>query len=54
MRDTKDLIKIKEYDKYILFQHKNTGIRECFLKVDLIPPGKLKKAHENKWERSEY
>ena len=33
---TKDnLIKIKEYGTYILFQHKDTKIKECFLKVDL-------------------
>lgn len=47
MINTKDLIKIKEYETYILFQHKNTGIRECFLKVDLIPPEDKKV----KWER---
>ena len=54
MRNTKDLIKIKEYDKYILFQHKCTGIRECFLKIDLDPVVNQKKDYENKWERSEY
>ena len=47
MVNTKDLIKIKEYDRYILFKHKETGIRECILKVDLFPPKDLKR----KWER---
>jgi len=47
MANTKDLIKIKEYDKFILFQHKDTGIRECILKIDLIPGKSLKR----KWER---
>ena len=47
MINTKDLIKIKEYETYILFQHKDTGIRECFLKVDLLPSQDLKR----KWER---
>ena len=47
MVNTKDLIKIKEYDKYILFKHKDTGIRECILKIDLISP----KDKKVKWER---
>lgn len=54
MINTKDLIKIKEYETYILFQHKDTGIRECILKVDLFPIENTKKSYENKWERSEY
>lgn len=54
MINTKDLIKIKEYDRFILFEHKNTGLKECFLKVDLYPTQKQKKNYESKWERSEY
>ena len=46
MVNTKDLIKIKEYDKYILFKHKDTGIRECILKIDLIPPEDKKVKYE--------
>lgn len=46
MLDTKELIKIKEYDKYILFKHKDTGIRECILKIDLIPPEDKKVKYE--------
>ena len=51
MVDTKDLIKIKEYDKYILFKHKDTGIRECILKIDLIPRKNEKQVRRNTWER---
>lgn len=47
MINTKDLIKIKEYDRFVLFQDKNTGIRECILKIDLLKPESQKK----KWER---
>ncbi|MBQ4123592.1 hypothetical protein IJD44_07745 [bacterium] len=51
---TKDnLIKIKEYDTYILFQHKDTGIRECFMKSDLEKPVNKIKTGRNKWERKE-
>ena len=46
MVNTKDLIKIKEYDRYVLFKHK-AGYMECILKVDLLPP----KAERGKWER---
>lgn len=50
MIDTKDLIKIKEYDKYVLFKHKNTGYMECFLKVDLNPPPNVKQKYiHEKW-----
>lgn len=59
MVDTKDLEKIKEYDKFILYRHKKTGIRECILKVDLLPDrdqnlnfGTGNKG--NKWDRSGY
>lgn len=54
MVDTKDLIKIKEYDRFVLFEHKNTGIKECILKIDLVRLKNKKKDSENKWERSEY
>lgn len=53
MVNTKDLIKIKEYDKFVLFQHKDTGIRECFLKIDLINRKNDKQTYRNKWERSD-
>ena len=46
--DTKDLIKIKEYDRYILFKHKDTGIRECILKIDLIDTSFVNKREESK------
>ena len=42
----KKLVKIKEYDKFVLFQDKNTGIRECILKIDL-----KKKYKKNTWEK---
>lgn len=48
-----NLIKIKEYDTYILFQHKDTGIRECFMKSDLEKPVNQIKTGKNKWERKE-
>lgn len=51
MINTKDLIKIKEYDKYILFKHKDTGIRECILKIDLVPRKNEKQVCRNTWER---
>ena len=50
MINTKDLIKIKEYDRFVLFQHK-TGYMECFLKVELIDKEKQGRANKNKWER---
>ena len=53
MVDTKDLTKIREYDRYILFQNKHTGIRECFLKVDLDLIKNEKMKYKNKWERDE-
>ena len=31
----KNLVKIKEYDKFVLFENKKTGLRECILKIDL-------------------
>ncbi len=31
----KNMEKIKEYENFILFKNKNTGIRECFLKTDI-------------------
>ncbi len=37
MVDTKELVKIKEYDRFVLFEHKETGIKECILKTDLVP-----------------
>ena len=54
MVDTKELIKIKEYDRFILFEHKNTKIKECILKIDLDNLKNEKKHNQNKWERSEY
>lgn len=54
MVDTKDLIKIKEYDRYILFKHKDTGIRECILKTDLVPQHQQKISLGNKWDRDGY
>lgn len=51
MVDTKDLIKIKEYETYILFQHKKAGYMECFLRVDLASKEKQARANKNKWER---
>lgn len=51
---TKDnLIKIKEYDTYVLFQHKDTGIRECLMKCDLEKSVNQMKTGRNKWERKE-
>lgn len=47
MINTDNLIKIKEYDTYVQFQHKDTGYMECFLKVDLFPTQEAKR----KWER---
>ena len=35
MEIPEDMVMIREYDNYILFENKNTKIRECFLKVDL-------------------
>ena len=35
MKIPEDFIQVKEYDNYILFEHKTTKIKECFLKVDL-------------------
>jgi len=46
MVDTKDLIKIKEYDRFVLFEHKNTGIKECILKTDLISGTNVKRKLE--------
>lgn len=51
MVDTKDLIKIKEYDRFVLYEHKNTGIKECILKIDLVPRKNEKQACRNTWER---
>ena len=51
---TKDnLIKIKEYDTYVLFMHKDTGIRECFMKCDLEKQENHLRPIKNKWERKE-
>ena len=44
----KDLIKIKEYDNFILYKHENTGIRECFMKTDLIKNKNNKKKYKTK------
>lgn len=54
MVNIKDYIKIKEYDNFILFEQKKTGIKECFLKTDLFNRKNEKKNYQNKWERSEY
>ena len=51
MVDTKDLEKIKEYDKFILFKHKKTGIKECIMKIDLVPKTNKRMKMGNKWER---
>jgi hypothetical protein len=51
---TKELEKIKEYDRFILFRDKKTGIRECILKTDLVKIKNEKRAKENKWEMEEY
>ena len=48
MINTEDLIKIKEYDTYILFKHKDTEIKECFLKIDLEQQ-KNERIEWNKW-----
>ena len=53
MVNTKDLIKIKEYDRFILFQHKNTGIKECIMKVDLVKITNERQKTVGKWERKE-
>lgn len=51
---TDDLIKIKEYETFILFKNKYTGVKECFMKCDLrdkkrcsMNPDKWK----SKWDR---
>ena len=54
MIDTKDLEKIKEYDKFVLFKHKKTGIRECILKIDLVLQQGQKVGLSNKWDRDGY
>lgn len=51
MINTKDLIKIKEYDKYVLFKHKDTGIRECILKIDLVPRKNEKQSYRKTRKR---
>ena len=51
MVDTKDMIKIKKYDRFVLFEHKNTGIKECILKTDLFPHKNEKRVRGNTWER---
>ncbi len=40
------LLKGVTNDKHILFKHKDTGIRECILKIDLIPPEDKKVKYE--------
>lgn len=57
MIDTKEWEKVKEYDKFVLFKHKKTGIRECILKIDLMPRTKRDLrfgtgAKGNKWDRT--
>lgn len=47
----KVLIKIKEYDRFVLFQHKDTGIKECIMKSDLKKPENKREYHNAKWER---
>ena len=47
MINTKDLIKIKEYDRFVLYEHKDTRIRECILKIDLVPRKNEKQACRN-------
>jgi hypothetical protein len=54
MVDTKDLEKIKEYDKFVLFRHKKTGVKECILKIDLVPQHEHKIGLGNKWDRDGY
>lgn len=43
--------KVKEYDTFILYRNKKTGIRECFMKTDLIKREKSKKKYLSGWER---
>lgn len=57
MVDTKEWEKVKEYDKFVLFRNKKTGIRECILKIDLIPCTKIDLrfgtgSKGNKWDRT--
>lgn len=57
MVDTTNLTQIKEYDKFILYKHNKTGVKECILKIDLIEPELdiREKVHPmNKWERGLY
>lgn len=46
-----NLVKIKEYDTYILYMHKDTGIRECFMKTDLIKSKNRKRNYISKYEK---
>lgn len=54
MIDTKEWEKVKEYEKFVLFRHKKTGVRECILKIDLIDIPKQRLDKESKWEMEEY
>lgn len=54
MVDTKDLEKVKEYDKFVLFRNKKTGRKECILKIDLVNIPKQRLDKESKWEMEEY
>lgn len=54
MEIPKDMVMVKEYDNYILFENKKTKIRECFLKIDLdlIPERFTKRELERgKWRK---
>ena len=50
MEILKDMTKIKEYDNFILYKHNKTGIRECFMKIDLFPAKNPDKKYSAKWE----
>lgn len=57
MVDTTNMTMIKEYDKFILYKHNKTGIKECIMKIDLIEHDPLESERMysgNKWERGEF
>ena len=52
MINVDNMIKIKEYENFVLYKHKNTGVRECFMKSDLFSIKNKRKKYTNKIERS--
>ena len=44
-----DFIKIKEYETFILFKNKYTGVKECFMKCD-FKESKRCNVNQDRWK----